>query len=72
MTRSALLLFDGFIETPLSAGFRDSYVRRGALAAGMSLWQSRVLARRWGFAICGMRHPVRRGRLVGGDIPCWP
>ena len=44
----------------------------GVLAAGMSLWQSRVLARRWGFAICGMRHPARRGRLVGGAIPCWP
>ena len=54
----------------MSAGFKGSYAKRGVLADGMSLWQSRVLARRWGFAslrdeatraagtIGGRRYPV--------------
>jgi superfamily II DNA or RNA helicase len=72
MTKRPLALFDGFIETPFERRFQ------GPLRQA---WR----ARRWHFivvepgsgktiGICDLRDEASRqgGRLVGGDIQCWP
>jgi hypothetical protein len=71
MMARKLPLFDGFIETPLNAGFRACCVKPGTKGVGMSLWQSQALAKRWVFATSGMRQRERQGWSEGSVIQCW-
>jgi len=69
MTRSVLPLFDGLIETPLSAGFRGSYVQAWHARRWHVIVAEPGSGKTMGCAICGMRRSAWRGRIGGRRYP---